>query len=176
MGKLGGFLSVPEANPSRRTRAPVRGLTVVAIAALAAAAWGAEEPAVRALQQHQLQRQQQQDALQLRMRQQQSGAQNLPAEAQQQVTDLLQIEQRQRQLGATDRLRIEQRQRQQQLHDRQGIEPSTAQPSEDEAGRRTKSQMELQKAREAGQQQLRRFESELQPKPAAGTDPLRTVN
>lgn len=157
--------------------APVRVLATLLLAAvLAAPARGAEDPAARALQQHQLQRQQQQDALQLRMRQQQSGAQNVPPEARQQATDLLQVDQQQRSQGAMDRLRIDQRQRQQQLHDRQAIEPGTAQPSEDEAGRRTRAQMELQKAHQAGQQQLRRFESELQLKPAAGTDPLRTVN
>jgi hypothetical protein len=73
-------------------------------------------------------------------------------------------------------LRVDQQQRQQQLHDRQGIEPGTAQPSDDEAGSRAKAQMELQKAQQSSQQQLRRFESELQPKPATGTDPQRTLN
>lgn len=177
MGKFGDCPSIPEASSSRQMRAAVRRLTAfVATAALAAAAWGAEDPAVRALQQHQLQRQQQQDAVQLRM-QQQSGAQSVPADAQQrQATDLLQIDQQQRQRRARDRLRIDQRQRQQQLHDRQGIEPGTAQPSDDEAGRRAKAQMELQKAQQSSQQQLRRFESELPPKPAAGTDPFPTAN
>lgn len=149
----------------------------VATAALAAAAWGAENPAVRALQQHQLQRQQQQDALQLRMQQQQSGAQAAPADAgRRQAADLLQVDREQQQRQATDRLRIDQQQRQQQLHDRQGIEPGTAQPSEDEAGRRAKAQMELQKAQQSSQQQLRRFESELQPRPAGGRDPLPATN
>ena len=154
-----------------------KGAITVAAAALAAAAWGAEDPAGRALQQHQLQRQQQQDALQLRMQQQQGGAQAAPAESGRgQPTDLPQIDRQQRQRQATDRLRIDQQQRQQQLHDRQGIAPDTAQPSEDEAGRRAKARMELEKAQQSSQQQLRRFESELQPKPAAGTDPLRTLN
>jgi hypothetical protein len=123
--------------------------------ALAAAAWGDEDPTVRALQQHQLQRQQNQDALQLRMQQQQREAQSPPAGARQQ-RDL-------------DLLQTDQQQRQQQLHYRQAIEPASAQPSEDEAGQRAKSQMELQKAQDQGQQQLRRFESELQVKPGADT-------
>ena len=152
-------------------------LVMLAAAALAAAAWGAEDPAGRALQQHQLQRQQQQDALQLRMQQQQSGAQAAPADARRPLpTDLPQIDQQQRQRQATDRLRIDQQQRQQQLHDRQGIEPGTAQPSEDEAGRRAKVQMELERARQSSQQQLQRFESELQSKPAAGRDSLPEKN
>jgi hypothetical protein len=152
-------------------------LLTLAASALAAAAWGAEDPAGRALQQHQLQRQQQQDALQLRMQQQQSGAQAAPADARrQQPTDLPQIDQQQRQRQATDRLRIDQQQRQQQLHDRQGIEPGTAQPSEDEAGRRAKAQMELERAQQSGQQQLRRFESEMQSNPTADRDPLPEKN
>jgi len=143
-------------------------LTVLGGVALAVAAWGAEDPAVRALQQHQLQRQQQQDALQLRMLQQQRGAQNPPADAQrQQATDLLQVDQQQRQQREMEQLRIDQRQRQQQLHDRQGIEPGSAQPTEDAAGQQNKAQMDLRKAQEQSQQQLRRFESELQVKPAA---------
>jgi hypothetical protein len=53
------------------------------------------------------------------------------------------------------------------LHYRQGIEPSSAQPTEDAAGQQNKAQMELRKAQEQSQQQLRRFESESQAKPAA---------
>lgn len=150
----------------------MRGLTaLVAAAALAAAAWGAEDPAVRALQQHQLQRQQQQEALQLRMLQQQRGAQIPPADAQRRATDLGQAVQRQRQQRATEQLQIDQQQRQQQLHYRQGIEPGTAQPGEDAAGQQNKAQIELRKAQEQSQQQLRRFESDSQIKPAA--DPAR---
>jgi len=147
----------------------MRGLTAfLAGAALIAAARGAEDPAVRALQQHQLQRQQQQEALQLRMLQQQRGAQNPPADAQRQpATDLQQVDQQQRQQRAMEQLQIDQQQRQQQLQYRQGIEPGSAQPTEDAAGQQNKAQMELRKAQEQGQQQLRRFESELQVKPAA---------
>jgi hypothetical protein len=36
--------------------------------------------------------------------------------------------------------------------------------------------MELQKAQQSGQQQLRRFESELQPKPGTGSDLPGKVN
>ena len=151
----------------------MRGLTAfLAGAALVAAAQGAEDPAVRAMQQHQLQRQQQQEALQLRMLQQQWGAQNPPADAQrQQATDLQQADQQQRRQRAIEQLQIDQQQRQQQLHYRQGIEPSAAQPTEDAAGQQNKAQMELRKAQEQSQQQLRRFESESQVNPAA--DPAR---
>ncbi|HEX9685649.1 MAG TPA: hypothetical protein VGA25_07345 [Burkholderiales bacterium] len=153
----------------------MRGLTVfLAGAVLVAAARGAEDPAVRAMQQHQLQRQQQQEALQLRMLQQQRGAQNPPGDAQrQQATDLQQVDQQQRQRRAMEQLQIDQQQRQQQLHDRQGIEPGSVQPTEDAAGQENKAQMELRKAREQSQQQLRRFESESQAKPA--TDSARPL-
>lgn len=143
---------------------------LLAGAALAAAAWGAEDPAVRALQQHQLQRQQEQEALQLRMLQQQRGAQKPPADAPRQpATDLLEVDRQQRQQRSMERLQNDQQQRQQQQHYRQAIEPETAQPSDDEAARRAKAQMELRKAQEQSQQQLRRFDSELQVKPGAGT-------
>jgi len=66
---------------------------------------------------------------------------------------------------------IDQRQQQQQLHYRQAIEPGTAQPSDDEAGRRAKAQMELNKAQAQSQQQLRRFESELRQPPASPESP-----
>ena len=134
-------------------------LTFICGAALAAAAWGADDPGARALQQHQLQRQQQQEALQLRMLQQQRGAQNPPGDAQRQQ--------------ATDLQQVDQQQRQQQLHYRQGIEPGNVQPTEDAAGQENKAQMELRKAREQSQQQLRRFESESQAKPA--TDSARPL-
>jgi hypothetical protein len=145
-------------------------------ASLATAAGGAEDPSVRALQQHQLQRQQQQEALQLRMLQQQRAAQHPPSDLRpQQATDLQQVEQQQRQEQAAERLRIDQQQRQQQLHYRQGIEPGTAQPSDDGAQRRARAEMELRKARESSQQQLRRFESEPQPETGAASDSLRKL-
>ena len=128
-----------------------RWAALFAAAAVSAMACGAEDPAARALQQNQLQRQQQQDALQLRM-QQQNATQNLPADTRRQP--------------ALEQLQVDQRQQQQQLHYRQTIEPGTAQPSDDEAGRRAKAQMELHKAQEQSQRQLRRFESELRRAPA----------
>jgi hypothetical protein len=147
----------------------MRGLTAfLAGALLVAAARAAEDPAIRALQQHQLQRQQQQEALQLRMLQQQRDAQNPPSGAlRQQATDLQQVDQQQRQQRAMEQLQVDQQQRQQQLHYRQGIEPGSVQPTEDAAGQQNKAQMELRKAQEQSQQQLRSFESELQVKPAA---------
>ena len=129
---------------------------VVGGALLVIPAWGAEDPGARALQQHQLQRQQQLDALQLRMQQQQSSVQAAPVDA--------------RQKQAVEQLQINQRQEQQQLHYRQGIEPAAAQPSDDVATRGARQQVELDKARQQGQQQLRRFESQLQEKPRASSD------
>jgi len=122
----------------------------------AAAALGADDPGIRALQQNQLQRQQQQDALQLRMQQQQGSVQNLPVNARQQQ--------------AIRQLETDQQLRQQELHYRQGIEPVSAQPSEGEDTRRAKAQMDLQKAQQQSQQQLRRFESELEAKPGVTMD------
>ena len=122
----------------------------------AAAALGADDPGTQALQQHQLQRQQQQDALQLRMQQQQGSVQNPPANARQQQ--------------ANRQLETDQHQRQQELHYRQGVEPVSVQPSEDEGTRRANAQMDLQKAQQQSQQQLRRFESELEAKPGVTMD------
>jgi len=123
-------------------------LLIAGCAAMAGPAAGADDPGERALQQHQLQRQQQHDALQLRMQQQQRATQSPRADARQQQ--------------AEKQLEIDQQQRQQQLHDRQGIEPSTAQPSDDEGTRRAKAQMEVQEAGQQGQRQLRRFDHESQ--------------
>jgi hypothetical protein len=132
------------------------GIIFIGLAALAAAAWGADDPGGRALQQHQLQRQQQLEALQLRMQQQQRSVQESPADPRRQQ--------------AVEQLQINQQQQQQELHYRQGIEPASAQPSEGEGTRRAKAQMELEKAQQQSQQQLRRFEPELQVKPRAATD------
>jgi len=120
----------------------------VTLSGAAAAALGADDPGTRALQQHQLQRQQQQDALQLRMQQQQGSVQNPPADARQQQ--------------AIRQLEADQQQRQQELHYRQGIEPSTAQPSDDAGTQRAKAQLEQDRANEQGQRQLLRYESEAQ--------------
>jgi len=103
-----------------------------------------------------LQRQQQQDALQLRMQQQQRSVQESPADPRRQQ--------------AVEQLQINQQQQQQELHYRQGIEPASAQPFEGEGSRGAKAQMELDRAQQQSQQQLRRFESELQAKPGAAPD------
>jgi len=123
-------------------------VAIIGCAALAAPAWGADDPGARALQEHQLQRQQQQDALQLRMQQQQRAVQSPPAGSQQQQ--------------ATKQLEIDQQQRQQDLHYRQGIVPSAAHPSDDEGARRAKAQIEQQRAQQQSQQQLRSFDAESQ--------------
>jgi len=157
-----GFHINPEGTPYLGARSPMKVLMMfIGWIALATAAWGADDPGARALQQHQLQRQQQQDALQLRMQQQQRSVQEPPAGAKQQQ--------------ALDLLQINQRQQQQELHYRQGMEPTGAQPSDDEGTRGAKAQMELQKAQQQSQQQLRRFESELQATPKAATDQPRQM-
>jgi len=132
----------------RRAASGVRLLVTIGCAAMGGAAWGADDPGARALQQHQLQRQQQQDALQLRMQQQQRATQSPPLDSRQQQS--------------ARQLEIDQQQRQQELHYRQGVEPPAAQQSDGEGTRRAKAQMELQKAQQQGQQQLRRFDSEAQ--------------
>lgn len=111
---------------------------------VAQAAWCAEDPGLQALQQHRLQRQQQEEALQLRMRQQQRTAQSLPADA--------------RQKQALESLRIDQQQRQQVLHYRQSIEPLTAQPTDDEGTRRAKAEMGRLKAQQQDPSQVRQSE------------------
>lgn len=131
-----------------RAASVVRLAVAVGCASFAASAAGADDPGARALQQHQLQRQQQQDALQLRMQQQQRATQSAPADSRQQ--------QQARQLE------IDQQQRQQELHYRQGIEPPTAQPSDDDGTRRAKTNIELQQARQQGQRELRRLDTETQ--------------
>ena len=111
-------------------------------------AWGAEDPGTRALQQHQLQRQQQEEAAQLRQMQQQRAAQSPPAGAQERQ--------------ALEKLHIDQQRRQQELHYRQSIEPPAVQPSDDEGTRRAKAEMERLKAQKQSEQQIRQFERELQ--------------
>ena len=129
-------------------RAPAAGWLAVALSGMAPAALGADDPGARALQQHQLQRQQQQDALQLRMQQHQRRLHNPPADARQQQ--------------ALGQMEADQQQRQQELQYRQGIEPATAQPSDDAGTRHAKAQLEEERAREQSQRQLLRFESEAQ--------------
>ena len=121
---------------------------VLLVLAAAWPAWAADDAGSRALQQNQLQRQQQQDALQLRMQQQQRAVQSPPVDLRQQQ--------------AVKQLEIDQQQRQQELHYQQGVEPPTAQPSDDGGTRRAKAQMELQEAKRQGQSELRRSDYESQ--------------
>ena len=122
-------------------------LCVLAGLALASPVWGSD-PALREVQRNQQMRQQQQDALQLRMQQYHRSAQTPPADAREQEV--------------VRQLEIEQRQRQQELHYRQGIDVQPALPSDDEGTRRAKAQIEQQRAEQQGQQQLRRFDWELE--------------
>lgn len=103
---------------------------------------------MRELQRNLETRQQQQDGLQLRMQQQQRSVQNPPADA------------RQQQL--IRQLEIEQRQRQQELQYRQDIDVQPAAPADDEGTRRAKSQIEQQRARQQGEQQLRQFDWQIE--------------
>ena len=115
---------------------------------LAGACWGADDPGARAVQQQLLQRQQQQDSLQLRMQQQQRTVQSPQADT--------------REKQAWEKLLLEQQQQQQALHYRQGVEPPVAQPADDEGARLAKADMERLKAQQASQEQVRRFEQEMQ--------------
>ncbi len=115
--------------------------------ALAGQAWGGD-PVLRELERSQQMRQQQQDALQLRMQQYHRSVQTPPADTSQQQ--------------AIQQLEIEQRQRQQETHYRQNIEAQPTAPADDEGTRRAKGQIEQQRAEQQGQQQLRRFDWELE--------------
>jgi hypothetical protein len=132
-------------------------LTVAGWAALVAAAWGAEDSGARAFQQHQLQRQQQQEVLQLRMQQQQRAVQSFPADP--------------RQKQAQEKLQADQQLQQQQLHYRQAIEPETAQPSDDEGTRRAKAESGRLDAQRRSQQQIRQSARELQLEAGARDEP-----
>ena len=125
-------------------------LAAIGWMAAAVTAWGADDPGARAVHQQQIQRQQQQEALQLRMQQQQRAVQHPPQDAAQK--------------RALERLQADQRQRQQELHYRQGIEPPVVQPTDDEGTRRAKEAVERQKAQQQGQELLRRSDTHLQKK------------
>lgn len=129
---------------------------VVLSAASAGLAWGADEPGARALQEHQIMRQQQQETLHLRMQQQQRSLQSPPAGA--------------RESEELERLQINQEQRQQQLHYRLDIEPPTAHPDDDAGARRAKAGLERQRAQRQSEQQLHRFDSELQQRVESGRE------
>lgn len=121
----------------------------LAALALAGAAWGSDtDPALREMQRNLELRRQQQDDLRLRMRQYERSIQAPPADARQQQ--------------AIRQLEIEQRQRLQELHYRQSVEAPSAPPAEDEGTRRAKAQIEQQRAQQQSEQQLRRFDRELE--------------
>ena len=122
------------------------GLLLAAI--LAVPAHGAEAPAGGALQQNQLMRQQQQEALQLRMLQEQRSLQSKPGGV--------------RQRQDRERLEIDQRQRQDARHYRQSIEASPARTGEEAGVEPARVQHDRLKAREEGAAQLGRFDYELQ--------------
>lgn len=107
-----------------------------------------EEPGARALEQHQMMRQQQQDAVRLRMQQQQRSVASPPASA--------------RERQELERLQIQQQQRQQQLHYRQGIEPLPIHPADDAGLARAKGELKRQEALREGEAQRRRLDAELQ--------------
>lgn len=109
--------------------------------------WAAEDPGTRGLQQHHLQRGQQEDALQLRMRQQQRATQAAPAAGA-------------REKQALEQLHARQREQQQSRQYRQGIEPTPAAPADDAGARRAKAELERMTAQQESQRQLQRAESE----------------
>lgn len=107
--------------------------------------WGAEDPGARALQGHQMMRQQQQETLRLHMQQQQRSLQSLPAGT--------------REGEELQRLQINHEQRQQQLHYRQNIEPPTVHPNDDAGARQLQRfDSELQQRVESGREEKARGE------------------
>lgn len=121
-------------------------LAVLAVS-FATPAQCSEDPGARAVQQHQMMRQQQQDTLQLRMLQQQRGIESPPAGAR---------ERRER-----ERLQLNQEQRQQQLHYRQSIEPVPRHSADDTGSARAKESLKRLEIQRQGEAQLQRFDSEL---------------
>jgi hypothetical protein len=107
---------------------------------------GAEDAGVKARQQQLLQRQQQEDVLQLRMRQQQRETRLAPADAMQKQ--------------ALEQLPAGQRARQQALHERQAVERGGATVGDDAGARAAKAELERRKAQEESRRQLQRLESE----------------
>lgn len=118
--------------------------------AIAGAVPAAEDPGFRAQQQQQLERRQQEDALQLRMRQEQRATQHPPADL--------------RERQALDASQARQRTQQRELHYRQSIERASTHPDDDEGTRRAKAELERRRAQLESEQQLQRMESR-QPAP-----------
>ena len=124
--------------------------SILLLAVFTVPAWGAEDATQRALQQNQLYRQQQQDQLQLKMQQYQSGARNPAPDA--------------RSRQAIERLEIDQalRQQQLQLQQQRELQRRPDVPGDDEGVRRAKAQIDQDRTRRDGQRQLQQFERELQ--------------
>lgn len=127
-----------------------RSLVVSLLLTFSVPALGADDPSVRALQQNQLERQQRQDQLQLKMQQYQRNNQKPPADA--------------RQRQAIEQLELNQQLRQQQLHQQQQreLQARPESPADDEGTRRAKAQIEQQRARQESRRQLQQFERERQ--------------
>jgi hypothetical protein len=107
----------------------------------------ADDPGARELQRNQLQRQQQQDELQLRMQQYQRSAPS---------SGSLSPDQGIRQLE------IKQLQRQRELHYRQNQNVVPPAPMDDEGTRRAKAQIEQQRAQQESRRQMQRFDWEME--------------
>lgn len=121
---------------------------LISCAAAAAPARGADGSGADGLQQNQLMRQQQQDALQLRMLQQQRALEAPPAGS--------------RERQDLERLQINQQQRQQDLQYRQQTEPSMVRPDRESGVSSVVVEQGPGKAQEQGANQLQRFDSDLQ--------------
>jgi hypothetical protein len=122
-------------------------LVCLATVTWAAPVW-ADDAALRELQRNQQQRQQQQDALQLRMQQHQRSSQMPSLDA--------------RQEQGIRQLEINQRQRQQELHYRQNMNVPPPSPVDNEPARRAKAQIEQQRAGQESRRQLQRFDWEME--------------
>lgn len=124
-----------------------RALPAVLCACLASGqASAGEDPAARVREQHQLQRRQQEEALQLRMRQHELATKIAPGDV--------------KAKQAMERRQAGQRERQQTLHYRQSIERPQPAPGEDEGARRARAELERMRAQRERDQQMQRLQSE----------------
>jgi len=130
--------------------------SVIACVAPSTPVCGADEPGGGSLQQNQLMRQHQQDALQLRMLQQQRSLQAPPNSV--------------RERQELERRELNQEQRQRELQYRQTIKPSTVHPDDNPDIRRAKRERDLREAKRSSATELRRFDVELK----QGTESRRT--
>jgi hypothetical protein len=119
---------------------------LISLGAFTLAAW-ADDPAAREVQRNQIQRQQQQDELQLRMQQYQRGTPSPGTFPHEQ---------------AIRQLEIQQLQRQHEMHYRQQQNVPPASPADDEGTRRAKAQIEQQRAQQESRRQMQRFDWEME--------------